>query len=186
MSKLITGLSLSKGNTVVFTVVNHFPKFTHFISLHQCYHLAWRHIHMCSRSMASLLTSFQTETPCLSLKYGRPFVTPWVFPPVLPRVTIINQMARWRDVTRSWRLPYGVWMNKTLPLGNNNLNWIEYAFNTLTSSTPRLFSFEVSFGYSLPIFTRQETEIAVSSVPYHFWNSHRVWRHAKAVFLRTA
>lgn len=46
----------------------------------------------------------------------------------------------------------------------HHIIWIKYPINSLTSFPTELSSFKVSLGYQLPLFAKQESEIAVPSV----------------------
>ncbi|XP_078812643.1 uncharacterized protein lrrc75a isoform X3 [Oryzias latipes] len=65
------------------------------------------------------------------------------------------------------------------------LVWIEYAHNNHPSSATGLSPFEISLGYSPPLFPSQELDLAVPSVQHHLQRIQRIWRQAKAALLRT-
>lgn len=48
-----------------------------------------------------------------------------------------------------------------------HLPWVEYAHNSLTSSTTGLSTFEASLGYHPPLFLQNEVDLAVTSVQHH-------------------
>uniref|UniRef100_A0A8D0AQG0 Reverse transcriptase n=1 Tax=Sander lucioperca TaxID=283035 RepID=A0A8D0AQG0_SANLU len=68
---------------------------------------------------------------------------------------------------------------------SSQLTWIEYTHNSLTCSATGLSPFEVSLGYSPPLFPVQESEIAVPSVQHHYRQMQRIWRETRQALLRT-
>ncbi|XP_023805590.1 uncharacterized protein LOC111946461 [Oryzias latipes] len=65
------------------------------------------------------------------------------------------------------------------------LVWIEYAHNNHPSSATGMSPFEVSLGYSPPLFPSQELDLAVPSIQHHLQRVQRVWQQARAALLRT-
>lgn len=62
---------------------------------------------------------------------------------------------------------------------------MEYAHNTLLSSTPAMSPFQCLHGYQPPLFSSQEQELAVPPIQAHMRQCHRMWRHARAALLKT-
>ncbi|KAL4009381.1 hypothetical protein ACER0C_003233 [Sarotherodon galilaeus] len=68
---------------------------------------------------------------------------------------------------------------------SEQLSWIEYAHNSLTSSATGVSPFEVSMGYQPPLFPAIEGEHFVPSVQQHLRRCRRAWRVTRAALLRT-
>ena len=65
------------------------------------------------------------------------------------------------------------------------LPWVEYAHNTLVSSSSGLSPFQASLGYQPPVFPSQEQEAAVSSPNAHLRRCRRTWRRTRAALLKS-
>ncbi|KAL7836411.1 hypothetical protein AOLI_G00276950 [Acnodon oligacanthus] len=59
------------------------------------------------------------------------------------------------------------------------LAWVEYAINSLRSTTTGRTPFEVSFGYQPPLFPEEEVDLAVPSVKAHIRRCRCAWRIAR-------
>lgn len=68
---------------------------------------------------------------------------------------------------------------------SEQLPWIEYAHNSLTSSATGLSPFEVSLGYQPLLFPTNEGEHFVLSIQHHFRRCWRAWRATRATLVRT-
>lgn len=68
---------------------------------------------------------------------------------------------------------------------SEELPWIEYAHNSLTSSATGRSPFEASLGFQQPLFPSVEDEHSVPSVQTHLRRCRRVWRATQAALLRT-
>ena len=62
---------------------------------------------------------------------------------------------------------------------SQHLPWVEYSFNTMVSSATGLSPFQCSLGYQPPLFSSQETEVAVPSVRAQLCRCRRMWRMAR-------
>lgn len=65
------------------------------------------------------------------------------------------------------------------------LSWVEYAHNSLTTSSTGLLPFEIALGYQPPLFPETELELAVPSVWHHLRRYQRVWIQARRALLTT-
>ena len=62
---------------------------------------------------------------------------------------------------------------------------MEYARNSLPSSSMGLSPFECAFGYQPPLFPEQEEEVGVSSAQLFVRCCRQTWKRARAALLRT-
>lgn len=76
-------------------------------------------------------------------------------------------------------------VEKHLSAWSMHLIWVEYAHKTHISSATGMSSFEASLGYTPPLFSSLNVDIAVPSVQHHFRRCRRVWRQTKAALLRS-
>ncbi|KAL4007301.1 hypothetical protein ACER0C_001153 [Sarotherodon galilaeus] len=185
----IMGLPPSSGNTTILTVVDRFSKAAHFIALPklptaletarlltthvfrlhgipmdivsdrgpQFTSRAWKEFCMQIGAKVSLSSGFHPQSN------GQTERTNQELEAALRCVVSHNQ------TTWSEQLP-----------------WIEYAHNCLTSSATGLSPFEASLGYQPPLFPAVEGEHTVPSVQHHFRRCRRAWRSTQAALLRTA
>lgn len=65
-----------------------------------------------------------------------------------------------------------------------HLPWVEYAHNSLTSSTTGLSTFEASLGYHPPLFLQNEVDFAVTSVQHHLQRCRHIWTRTREVLLK--
>ncbi|XP_063356624.1 uncharacterized protein LOC134646697 [Pelmatolapia mariae] len=68
---------------------------------------------------------------------------------------------------------------------SEELPWIEYAHNSMTSSAMGRSPFEASLGFQPPLFPSIEGEHSVPSVQAHLRRCRRVWKATRAALLRT-
>ncbi|XP_013855941.1 uncharacterized protein LOC106511743 [Austrofundulus limnaeus] len=64
--------------------------------------------------------------------------------------------------------------------------WVEYAHNTLVSSSTGLTPFEASLGYTPPLFPQEEKNILVPSIREHVARCKKVWTEAREALERAA
>lgn len=65
------------------------------------------------------------------------------------------------------------------------LVWVEYAHNTLTSSSTGLSPFQCAYGFQPPLFPALEKEVTCPSVETFIRRCHRVWTQARKTLLQT-
>ena len=69
---------------------------------------------------------------------------------------------------------------------SEQLLWVEYAHNTLTSSATGLSPFECTYGFQPPLFPALEKEASCPSVQEFIRRCRRTWTRARAALLRAA
>lgn len=66
------------------------------------------------------------------------------------------------------------------------LLWVKYAHNTLTSSATGLSPFQCAYGSQPPLFPALEKDVSCSSVPAFVHRSRHTWAEARTALLRSA
>lgn len=185
----VSGLPLSKGNSVILTIVDRFSKSAHFVALPK-------------------LPSAQGTSELLVCHVFRLHGTP---------VDIVSDRGP-QFISQVWRgfckalgakvsLSSGFHpqTNGQCERANQDLEaalrcvaaqnpsawseylpWVEYAHNSLPSAATGMSPFECSLGYLPPLFPHQERDIAVPSVKDHLHRCRNIWRSARDALLRTA
>ena len=69
---------------------------------------------------------------------------------------------------------------------SEQLLWVEYAHNTLTSSATGLSPFECTYGFQPPLFPALEKEASCPSVQDFIRRCRRTWTRARAALLQAA
>ena len=69
---------------------------------------------------------------------------------------------------------------------SNHLIWVEYARNTLPSSSTGLSPFQCDYGYQPPLFPDLEKEVDVPSTQRFIHKCSRVWSGVREVLLRSS
>ena len=164
----VTGLPPSQGHTAVLSIIDRFSKAAHFVPLKKLLH--WRllplvknvfRFHGIPTEVVSdrgpQFISRVWKTFCfslgakVSLSSGYPPQTKW-------QTERLNQdlEAAIRCVT-----------TKNPSMWSQQLPWVEYVHNCLTSSATGLSPFECLLGYQPPLFPELERDLDVPSVQHH-------------------
>jgi len=61
---------------------------------------------------------------------------------------------------------------------------VEYSLNSMTCAATGRSPFEAALGYQPPLFSLQESEVAVPSVQEHLRRCQRVWKEVRTALLR--
>ena len=184
----VTGLPPSEGNDTVLTIIDRFSKAVHYIPLpklpsaSEMADLLVLHVvrlHGIPTDIVSDRGSQFTSKVWLSFCKGigaTVSLTSGYHPQSNGQAERANQSME--DTLRCFchRLP-STW--------STYLPWVEYAHNTLISSSSGLSPFETSLGYQPPLFPAQEAEISVSSHEDHVQRCRRVWERTRASLLRS-
>ena len=185
----VTGLPSSEGNTTVLTVVDRFSKMVHFIP------------------MPKLPSAKGTAEAVLSHVFrihgfprdvvsdrGPQFISQFwkAFCSLLGATVSLSSGYHPQSNGQAERL------NQELETGlrclvsqnpttwSRHLIWVEYAHNTLPSSSTGLSPFQCAYGYQPPLFPDLETEVSVPSAQKFIHRCHRIWRGARDMLLRGA
>ncbi|KAL3969834.1 glutaminyl-tRNA synthetase [Sarotherodon galilaeus] len=184
----VTGLPQSAGNTTIMTIVDRFSKAAHFVALpklptaletarHLTNHLF--RLHGIPEDVVSdrgpQFTSRVWKEFCSALG-AKVSLSSGYHPQSNGQTERTNQ-----ELETALRCV--VASNQTI--WSDQLPWVEYAHNSLTSSATGQSPFEASLGYQPPLFPALEGEHFVPSVQFHLRRCRRVWRATRAALLRT-
>ncbi|KAL3980939.1 ETS domain-containing transcription factor ERF [Sarotherodon galilaeus] len=160
----ITGLPSSSGNSVILTIIDRFSKAAHFVALPKLptaletfTSWVWKEFCNALGAQVSLSSGFHPQTNGQTERANQELEA------------ALRCLASTNQTTWSEQLP-----------------WIEYAHNSLTSSATGVSPFEASLGYQPPLFPAIEGEHFVPSVQQHLRRCRHTWRAAGAALLRTA
>lgn len=185
----VTGLPCSAGNTVVLTIVDRFSKAAHF------------------RALPKLPTALETATIVVEHVFrlhGIPLdIVSDRGPQFVSRVwrsfcnalgAKVSLSSGFHPQTNGQSERANQDLESTLRCvaaqnpssWSSYLPWVEYAHNSLPSSSTGLSPFECSLGYLPPLFPVQESDIAVPSVEAHLRRCRKIWKDTRAALGRTA
>lgn len=168
----ITELPPSAGNTVILTIIDLFSRAVHFVAL--------------PKLPTALETTRLLTGTCSDSMEFRPTLSPTgdhrsVSPPVFHPQTNGQTERGNQDLEAA----LGCVASTNQTTWSEQLPWIEYAHNSLTSSATRLSPFEASLGYQPLLFPTNEGEHFVLSIQHHFRRCCRAWRATRATLVRT-
>ena len=182
----VTGLPPSDGNDTILTIVDRFSKAVHYVPLSklpsapEMSDLLVQHVvrlHGIPVDIVSdrgpQFTSKVWQTFCKGIG-ATVSLTSGYHPQSNGQAERANQSLE--DTLRCFchRLPSS-W--------SSYLPWVEYAHNTLVSSSTGRSPFETSLGYQPPLFPAQEADIAVSTPDDHVQRCRKVWEKTRSALL---
>ena len=162
----VTGLPVSKGNTTVLTVVDRFSKMTHFIALpklHSAKETAQIMMQNIFRFHGFPMDIVSDRGPQFISRFWREFcrlicatasLTSGYHPEANGQTERLNQQLE-------TGLRCLVSQNPTS--WSTHLVWVEYAHNSLPTSTTGFSPFNCTYGYQPPVFADTEPEVSVPS-----------------------
>ena len=185
----VTGLPPSKGNSVIFTIVDRFSKAAHFLALAKL-PTAQQTAEILCREVIRLhgipLDIVSDRGPQFTSQVWRSFCAALGSQVSLssgfhPQSNGQTERAN-QDLESALRC-----VAATNPSSwSTHLSWIEYAHNSLSVAATGISPFEASVGYQPPLFPTQEEEVSVPSVQHHLRRCRKVWRETRAALQRTA
>ena len=184
----VTGLPISRGMSVILTIVDRFSKQAHYVALPklpsalETADLLAQHVVRLHGIPADVVSD---RGPQFVSRVWRAFcrgigatvsLSSGYHPQTNGQAERANQalevtlrcVASHAPVTWADRLP-----------------WVEYSHNALVSSATGLSPFECALGYQPPLFPQQEAELAVPCVRDHIRRCRRTWKRARETLLRT-
>ena len=183
----VTGLPTSDGQDTILTIVDRFSKAVHYVPLtklptaDEMTHLLTNHVvrlHGIPVDIVSdrgpQFTSQVWQAFCRGIG-ATVSLTSGYHPQSNGQAERANQSLE--DTLRCY-------CEKNASTWARNLPWVEYAHNTLVSTSSGISPFEASLGYNPPLFPALEPECAASSPRSHMARCHRIWEKARASLLR--
>uniref|UniRef100_A0A3Q2W0Y3 Gypsy retrotransposon integrase-like protein 1 n=1 Tax=Haplochromis burtoni TaxID=8153 RepID=A0A3Q2W0Y3_HAPBU len=175
----ITGLPVSSGNSVILNIVDRFSKAAHFIALPklptalETAQLLTNHVFRLHGIPSDIVsdrglqfTSRVWKEFCSALG-AQVSLSSGFHPQTNGQTERTNQ-----ELEAALRCL----VSTNQSTWSEQLSWIEYAHNSLTSSATGVSHFEASLGYQLPLFPAVEGEQFVPSVQQHLRRCRRAWR----------
>lgn len=185
----VTGLPSSRGNTVILTIVDRFSKMTHFVPLSklpsaketaqlillhvfrlhglpidvvsdrgpQFTSAFWKEFCRLLGATASLSSGFHPQTNGQTERMNQEMETAL-------RCVVSKNPSSWSE----------------------QLLWVEYAHNSLTSSATGLSPFQCCYGYQPPLFPALEGEVTCPSASAFVRRCRRTWNQARTALLRAS
>ena len=184
----VTGLPPSEGNDTVLTIVDRFSKAVHYVPLPklpsapEMAHLLTQHVVRLHGIPTDIVSD---RGPQFTSKVWQAFckgigatvsLTSGYHPQSNGQAERANQTME--DTLRCF-------CHRNPSTWSSFLPWVEYAHNTLVSSSSGLSPFEVSLGYQPPLFPAQETDVAVTSPDDHVQRCRRVWEKTRNALLQS-
>ncbi|KAK7918601.1 hypothetical protein WMY93_009885 [Mugilogobius chulae] len=184
----VTGLPSSQGNTTILTIVDRFSKAAHFIALPKL---------PTAKETADLLVShvFRLHGIPLDIVSDRgPQFTSQVWRTFCQSLgASVSLSSGFHPQTNGQTERTNQDLESALrcitthnsSAWSTYLPWVEYAHNSLVSSSTGMSPFEASIGYQPPLFPEQEQELAVPSVQHHLQRCRNVWKRTRAALLKS-
>lgn len=95
--------------------------------------------------------------------------------PVCHPGSIPGPMVRPKESTRRWRWHFAVWSPVTQRPGRNCCSWVEFAHNTLTSSSTGLSPFHCAYSDQPSLSPALEKEVSFPSFQAFISHCHKTW-----------
>ena len=178
----VTGLPPSQGKTTIMTVVDRFSKAAHFVplpklpsALETAKHLVDQviRVHGLPLDIVSdrgpQFISQVWKAFCKSIGSGASLSSGY-HPQSNGQTERANQVLETSLRCMTEKDPSS-WAS--------HLAWVEYAYNSLTSSATGISPFEASLGYQPPLLTSQEVDTTVPSVQEYIAQCKRVWQNTR-------
>ena len=184
----VTGLPMSHGNDTILTIVDRFSKAVHYVALPKLPSAAEMsdllalhvvRLHGIPQDIVSdrgpqfIAKVWQTFCEGIGATVS---LTSGYHPQSNGQAERANQSME--DTLRCYCAKNPTAWSQYLP-------WVEYAHNTLISSSSGLSPFQASLGYQPPVFASQEQEAAVPSTNAHLRRCRRIWRQTRSALLRS-
>lgn len=184
----ITGLSLSNGCTVILTVVDWFSKMAHFVALpklpsaKETAELMFQHVFR----LHGLPTEVVSDRgPQFTSVFWREFCTLLGATASLLSGYHPQSNGQTERTNQQMEAAQRCMVTKHPSSWAPQLLWVEYAHNTLTSSSTGLSPFQCAYGFKPPLFPALEKDVTCPSVEAFIKRCHRVWTQASNTLLRS-
>uniref|UniRef100_A0A3Q2W9U9 Gypsy retrotransposon integrase-like protein 1 n=1 Tax=Haplochromis burtoni TaxID=8153 RepID=A0A3Q2W9U9_HAPBU len=184
----VTGLPPSAGNTVILTIIDRFSKAAHFVALPklptalETARLLTTHVFRLHGIPDDIVSD---RGPQFTSRVWREFCTSLGSKVSLSSGYHPQSNGQSERVNQELEAALRCVVSSNQAVWSEELPWIEYAHNSMTSSATGRSPFEASLGFQPPLFPSIEGEHSVPSVRAHLRRCRRVWKATRAAFLRT-
>ena len=185
----VTGFPLSEGNTTVLTVVDRFSKMAHFIPLpklpsaKETAEAVLAHVFRLHGFPADVVSD---RGPQFVSKFWKEFCS------LLGATVSLSSGYHPQSNGQTERLNQELETGLRCLVSQNptswcrHLIWVEYAHNTLPSSSTGLSPFQCAYGYQPPLFPALEKESRVPSALAMVRRCRRTWDRARRTLLKNS
>ena len=185
----VTGLPSSKGKTTILTVVDRFSKMVHFIPLSklpsakgtaEAVLLHVFRIHGFPRDVVS------DRGPQFVSQFWKAFCS--LLGATVSLTSGYHPQSNGQAERMNQELETGLrcLVSQNPTTWSSHLIWVEYAHNTLPSSSTGVSPFQCVYGYQPPLFPELEREVNVPSAQRFIRQCRRVWSGIREVLLRSS
>lgn len=184
----VTGLPLSNGHTVVLTVVDRFSKMAHFIALpklpsaKETAELMLQNVFRLHGLPADVVSD---RGPQFTSIFWREFCSLLGATVSLSSGYHPQSNGQTERINQQMETALRCMASKHPSSWSQQLLWVEYAHNTLSSSSTGLSPFQCAYGFQPPLFPSLEREASCPSVQAFIKRCHRTWNQARTVLLRS-
>ncbi|XP_027132312.1 uncharacterized protein K02A2.6-like [Larimichthys crocea] len=184
----VTGLPPSQGHTTILTVVDRFSKMAHFIPLpklpsaKETAELVLQHIFWLHGLPVDVVSD---RGPQFSSVFWREFCSLIGATASLSSGFHPQSNGQTERKNQEMEVALRCMVSSDPTSWSQQLLWVEYAHNTLLSSSTGLSPFQCAYGYQPPLFPAQEREVSCSSVQAFIRRCRRTWSQARSTLLRS-
>ena len=178
----VTGLPPSCGNTCVMTIVDRFSKAAHFVPLPKlpsAKGTAELLVHHVFRLHGLPMDIVSDRGPQFTALFWKDFCRLIGASPSLSSGFHPQTNGQTERTNQKLEVALRCMVSENASSWSQWLPWIEYAHNSLPSSSTGLSPFQCCLGYQPPLFPTQEEEVAVPSVQAFVRRCRRVWARTR-------
>ena len=184
----VTGLPPSQGHTVILSVVDRFSKMAHFIPLpklpsaKETAELVLQHVFRLHGLPVDVVSD---RGPQFSSVFWREFCTLIGASASLSSGFHPQSNGQTERKNQEMEVALRCMVSSHPSSWSQQLLWVEYAHNSLTSSSTGLSPFQCAYGYQPPLFPALEKEVSCPSVQAFIRRCRRTWAQARTTLLRS-
>ena len=184
----VTGLPPSQGHTTILTVVDRFSKMAHFIPLpklpsaKETAELILQHVFRLHGLPVDVVSD---RGPQFSSVFWREFCTLIGASASLSSGFHPQSNGQTERKNQEMEVALRCMVSSRPSSWSQQLLWVEYAHNTLTSSSTGLSPFQCAYGYQPPLFPALEKDTSCPSVQSFIRQCRRTWARARTTLLRS-
>lgn len=185
----VTGLPPSEGKTAILTIVDRFSKMAHFVPLpklpsaKETAQILLDHVFRLHGIPADVVSD---RGPQFSSVFWQEFCRLLGATPSLSSGFHPQSNGQTERMNQQMETALRCTVSQNPSSWSQQLLWVEYAHNSLTSSATGLSPFQCAYGYQPPLFPALEKEASCPSVQAFLHRCRRTWARARASLLRAA